>query len=144
MWIAAKLQKRKTAEGRLNIAIVYVNDDGRTVYDSFDAQPGMTDASISEQAVGRLKQLNGQETAFAAITEGGLDVSIKDPPPPPPPPPDPDPKDVARRKFLGDYATVQQLQRAVAVGLIPSDDPRIAAAQKTMTEGFLPEYLSIL
>lgn len=137
MWIAAKLQKRKTAEGRLNIAVVYANDDGRTTYDSFDAQPGMTDASISAQAVGKLKQLNGQETAFASITEGGLDVSIKDPPPP-------DPQDVARQKFLGDYGAVLRLQRAVTAGLIPPDDPQIAAAQKTMTEGFLPEYLSIL
>lgn len=138
MWTNAKLSKRKTAEGRFNITIVYVNDDGRTVFDSFDAQPGMTDTSISSQAIGRLAQLNGQETAFGSITEGSVNVT---PPPPPPPPTD---KEIAQRKFLVDYFAFQRLQRGVTAGLIAPDDKLVANAQAALIAEFLPEYVSIL
>jgi len=134
MWSASITSVAK--KNAVSEVIVTFTDGKETVTQTYlVSDPTSLKKIISDQ----INQYNTTDTFIATNPLGPVDLTVS-----PPPVLTPDPDQLAQSQFLDDLRTYRGMQNAVALGLLPANDPSISALALKLKTTFLPSYLQLL
>lgn len=124
-------------DNRIALAIVFTDNIAQKLVKEYLVDRGDV-ASIRHLAIAEVARLAAADTEKGKLAPlGPLDLT-------PDPPPTPDPDDVARVAFLAKWRLQQGYDRAVAAGLVATDDPGRATLAAQVAKDFLPAYLETM
>lgn len=138
-WIASIVSKQVTEEHKLILSVAY-NDGKQAVIKeyTFDGSKDI-DAQLKQYAADEIENLKAVDRAAAVIVIGQPVTPTE-----PTPEPVSIPSDANREKFAKALQDQAAAQKAIALGLIRSDDPIAEKAATAYREAFKPEYVDML